>query len=953
MPKQSRGFWVCSLCSLAFDRLDEASYHETEDCPLRYSTGDPSLSWQQQQIQPDPYGMPPLSSVTNTTTSGHHRDLSAASFSYDLKSEPRFFPLLAPNQQSNLRESDAIICKSVELFDSSELAESGRVLAQLGLRCSLCTSPSSEFFPHNIQHVGDCVRQIAEQHLTTCRALPQPSRDVLKRAGKQRQQFKKEGGFSWNEEEEHHRSLTDFCTSRCRQIGVVDREPRNSGIMLDTISLSLPQNSLLSSGRGAPVSSPVARRTETQPNDSFQTTHMYSDRHQLGPYHSPPYDSRQRFENQVGIESRSHTLETFETSTDQSPIHPDSRSIPSTVYNPYVTGYIIPPDFPFIQERSGEWVCKFCCHLHPQLRDPKFYWMSPDRSPPPADIIDCHLSLCRVFQENQYHSYEFQGLPANHPQGSHPDAPGSSFNPTRWDGTFEGDQQMLGSGGDPMHHTQQYASLPRENTLYETSAYNQHPPPTTHRYSTESQQAATYGSSGLMTSRQSLPESSVEYDRAIEFLSANDKSLVGSDGEVLPETVMLVLGEDKLLLTDYFFYVMKQLRPVRFSEADRRTRGGKRENISVGYGGLQCVHCSELPNARKFFWSNVDRLANSFAEIPSHVLKCRRCPQPTKDALLLLKHRHPEQMARLPRGSQKVFFRRMWRRLHDEDPPGLEDRASPITATSSTKSIPYTSALKTSRPNPVETGLSMVENSPAGTSGSEESIFMLQRSTEEAAKALADAAMQSDQPSPSSRVLLAVPDDPKWLSDTDCFIRRQLEVFCSTSEDVENARNDRKYPVQEGQVGIRCVHCALSKSGARGQAVAYPFNISGIYEAAREFQRLHLETCENLPPAAKSKLVTLKGSSSLSSVLRKYYIIAANALGLTDGRDGIHAGGKSIPIGSQAAFAFSDDNSPRPYEDIRVKSEDYTPLDAVSESRKRVLGDEGSAGNPDVKRPAK
>merc|ERR1712071_114367 len=71
--------------------------------------------------------------------------------------------------------------------------------------------------------------------------------------------------------------------------------------------------------------------------------------------------------------------------------------------------------------------------------------------------------------------------------------------------------------------------------------------------------------------------------------------------------------------------------------------------------------------SRKFFWSNVDRLANSFAEIPSHVLKCRNCPAEMKSALGQIKLRHPEQMALLPRGSQKVFFRRMWRRMHSNE----------------------------------------------------------------------------------------------------------------------------------------------------------------------------------------------------------------------------------------------------------------------------------------------
>ena len=81
-----------------------------------------------------------------------------------------------------------------------------------------------------------------------------------------------------------------------------------------------------------------------------------------------------------------------------------------------------------------------------------------------------------------------------------------------------------------------------------------------------------------------------------------------------------LLAEDKLLITDYFFFLMRQLEMCNFEESDRKAR--KRESIKIGFGGLQCRHCTRntRTGGRKFFWSNVDRLANSFAEIPAHIL---------------------------------------------------------------------------------------------------------------------------------------------------------------------------------------------------------------------------------------------------------------------------------------------------------------------------------------------
>jgi len=54
--------------------------------------------------------------------------------------------------------------------------------------------------------------------------------------------------------------------------------------------------------------------------------------------------------------------------------------------------------------------------------------------------------------------------------------------------------------------------------------------------------------------------------------------------------------------------------------------------------------------ARKFYWSDVDRLANSFAGIPDHVLMRKLCPNDVTEALLVLKGRHHAQISMLPRG---------------------------------------------------------------------------------------------------------------------------------------------------------------------------------------------------------------------------------------------------------------------------------------------------------------
>jgi len=449
--------------------------------------------------------------------------------------------------------------------------------------------------------------------------------------------------------------------------------------------------------------------------------------------------------------------------------------------------------------------------------------------------------------------------------------------------------------------------------------------------------------------------------------------------------IELVSSDDRLLLTDYFNHLIRQLRLVRFSEADRKTRGGKREKVALGYGGLECVHCIGQPGARKFFWSNVDRLSNSFAEIPGHILKCNYCVPEIKAALLELKLRHAKQMSQMPRGSQKVFFRRVWRRIHDDDPspssvslaptlPALNAAAATCAAStvgmastaigsvgrkntksdmrgagttsstpvrgndvspnsmerSATKSLASLakggSALRTPKSTRVTSGANVVLNPSIiigphahllGTDAfidAEPSCGTCKHGAE--ALAHAAAAQSTGEYHSLPMVMLAISEDKEWLSDHDCFVRRNVEVFAAEEKDVLTAAADRKVCISVGQVGIRCLHCAVAVSrysggrrGARGTAVAYPHSISSIYECVKDFHRNHLvNNCPHLPPEVKSKTSELKGTmaTSLSSVLRRYYVMAAKALGMVDtAKEGIRAGGISIPLGSSAEQEYA------------------------------------------------
>lgn len=292
----------------------------------------------------------------------------------------------------------------------------------------------------------------------------------------------------------------------------------------------------------------------------------------------------------------------------------------------------------------------------------------------------------------------------------------------------------------------------------------------------------------------------------------------------------LVRENDSLLLTRFSYFVMLQLQRCFFMESDRKSRGGKRDSIKLGFSGIQCIHCANEQKSRKFFWCDVDKVANSFAEIPNHVMKCRHTPDEVRDKCLQLKATHATEMAKKPRGSQKVYFRRMWRRLHD---------------------------------NP--------HNAP---------------SQNYSQNGIVQKPQQGSQSMPRRRnlTLLAIQDDSNWLSDLDCLLRRNLEVFKATEKE---AITSKSISVRVGQVGIRCIHCSSCDQGVIGSASYFPPSISKIHECVRSFQKCHLESCVHVPPVVRKELESISLSSSLSSMKKKYYALAANALGLVDTIDGI------------------------------------------------------------------
>ena len=124
----------------------------------------------------------------------------------------------------------------------------------------------------------------------------------------------------------------------------------------------------------------------------------------------------------------------------------------------------------------------------------------------------------------------------------------------------------------------------------------------------------------------------------------------------------IVYPNDIEMIPPYVHFLMRQVEPCLFTEADRfvaRSKG------PVGYPGFQCRHCHGHAGLGKYFPVSSKSLStNSTSQnIHAHMLKCRKCPEAVKDRLVQLKI-EKSRAARLEPGWRKVFFDKVWQRLH-------------------------------------------------------------------------------------------------------------------------------------------------------------------------------------------------------------------------------------------------------------------------------------------------
>jgi hypothetical protein len=130
--------------------------------------------------------------------------------------------------------------------------------------------------------------------------------------------------------------------------------------------------------------------------------------------------------------------------------------------------------------------------------------------------------------------------------------------------------------------------------------------------------------------------------------------------------------------------------------------------------------------------------------------------------------------------------------------------------------------------------------------------------------------------------------DEYRLSEFQCLLRQQIEVFEANNNDVLSHVRGRNKPVTRGQVGLRCKHCGHLPVSRRQKGSAYfPSNMMGIYQAAQNMSNTHIQCglCDGMPDSIKQQFVLLMNSRNgitNHGAGRLYWSKSASRLNLVD-----------------------------------------------------------------------
>jgi len=163
---------------------------------------------------------------------------------------------------------------------------------------------------------------------------------------------------------------------------------------------------------------------------------------------------------------------------------------------------------------------------------------------------------------------------------------------------------------------------------------------------------------------------------------------------------------------------------------------------------------------------------------------------------------------------------------------------------------------------------------------------------------------------------MALHTDWPNLSKYHVLVRRQMEYFKCTEEDVTFSVQGRKRTPRIGQVAVRCRHCAHLPLRRRGRgAVYYPTTLKSVYQAAQNMATNHLQSfCSFFPDETRQKMAYLRDRRETATGGKQYWADACLAVGVrlslsTDDLEFCSVKAPPPPTAEESSDGFSEEDA--------------------------------------------
>lgn len=376
---------------------------------------------------------------------------------------------------------------------------------------------------------------------------------------------------------------------------------------------------------------------------------------------------------------------------------------------------------------------------------------------------------------------------------------------------------------------------------------------------------------GNMDSERNLAEPRITADAESEAVLA--EAVAETDDQ--PGSMALCRVEDKCLLTDYMFLVIRQMIICHAGPIDFVTRGKKTKSLRIGLAGFGCRWCQggDVPPD----WSTTDFSCRSFASasdnlsssisnsFATHLQKCYKVPGRIKKALSAYKRIHQRQMAQLSYGSQRKHFRELWARLRAVD--RSEEDISSDTKGSPSDLLNRPSSLPSARMQ--LSAESEVDNVAMQQMSEDETQLRLPTfpvCEDWETKAVLHEAVTDWDPTNNDNLIL--PSDRHLVSDYVFLVMRQLRIV---SSDKFDAQRSRRHFGGSGLPGLACIHCMnQGPADASPSGRSFPSAPDNFASALNSSMYNHMQACAYVPELLKRALANTRRIHSAQCVSIKF-----------------------------------------------------------------------------------